>query len=164
MKLIIPLFLISIIISCQPATVPVDLEKERTLLLQSDDIQRTAHLKGDANMLANEVADTIWSVQFGDINASSRSDLAERFGAYFPNVKYEKWDNLETPLINISKDGSLATVSVKKIVIAASKTEEGNWTAADTTIFAWTAAYKKEAGNWKIYSTTSTRRMEDLQK
>lgn len=147
--LFILLFLGLFLTACQA---PADLDKERELLLLSNDNQRKAHMENDLDLLLADMADTVVTVQRGAIRLEAKSDMYERWQSYFASVKYLAWDDLEPPLIEVSKDGSLASVSVRKITIASFEDEP-----IDTTYFAWTSSYKKVAGAWKIYRVTSTR-------
>ncbi len=139
--------------SCQST---VDLELERQLLLESNEIQRTAHMENDASMLVSQIADEMTSVQFGDITLSSVSNVEQRFTNYFKTVKYSKWDDLEDPHITISPDGQLATMLVKKIIETAPVIGDSTGSFSSTQ-FAWGSLYKKVGGQWKIYANISTR-------
>lgn len=129
----------------------VDVEAERAILLQINEKQRTAHMTNDAALLVNSMADSVITVDGGNIYRSSRQQVQDRFTAYFKTVKYFKWDDMEAPVIHIAPGGTMATVSVRKEVVAESIEEP-----RDTTVFAWTSVYRKEGDAWKMYSITST--------
>ncbi len=146
------LFMGLMALSCSQA---IDFEEERHLLLASNELQRKAHFEGSPEILVQEMADTVYTVQRGVIRSSTKPDMIKRWEAYFKRVKYSRWDDLQEPLIQISSDATLATVSVSKITISTlwDEPEAG----IDTTYFAWTSEYKKLNGAWKIYKMTSTR-------
>lgn len=134
---------------------PVQKDKgksDKVLLLESNQRQRQAHMTNNADMLVEELYDTIWSVQNGNININTRQEVQDRFNQYFDIVKYYKWDDVSEPVIRISDDGTLATVSVKKLTTA----RFGADAPISATLFAWTSSYRKVEDNWKIYQTTST--------
>lgn len=137
-----------LLVSCSPKT---ELQNEKNKLLKINEEQRTAHMTNDAEMLVRSMADSLISVDSGNISVNSKEQVQNRFNNYFSMVKYVEWDDLSEPLIEISDDGSLATMSVKKrtIILDNSGTE-------DTTIFAWTSAFKKIGDDWKMFSITST--------
>ncbi len=130
-------------------------------LLQSNEIQRKAHLFGDAELLVSQIADSMTSVRGGNISNASNSEIKKRFEYYFNQVQYIKWDDLEEPRIKISDDGSLAKMYLRKIILIRGKNENDEWEKG-ATVFAWTATHKKINGRWKIISNTSTR--NDLDK
>lgn len=133
----------------------IDLSHDRELLLASNEQQRRAHMENAPGLLSAEMADTVITVQRGQYRIESRENMEVRWENYFASVKYLAWDDLEPPHIEISKDGSLASVSVRKMTIASM-----NGGLIDITFFAWTTGYKKISGAWRIYKVTSTRVLE----
>lgn len=133
----------------------VDMEKERDMLLALNERQREAHFEGNPALMAQGMADTVYTVQRGNISVGTKPDMVKRWEAYFKTVKYSKWDDLQEPLIEISADGTLASMSVKKITVSTLVGDDSG--AVDTTYFAWTSEYKKINGDWKIFKVTSTR-------
>lgn len=126
-------------------------------LLKSNEIQRIAHLTNNANLLVGEIADTMISVQNGKVIYQTNEEVRNRFENYFKSVRYEKWDDLEPPLISISDDGSLATVVLQKETVGSDLDQNNLWSTPSRTVFAWTSVYRKIKGKWKIVSNTSTR-------
>lgn len=134
---------------------PVNIKAEKDKLLLSDDIHRNAHLRGDASLLASQLSDTLISVQHGQFSKASKQEIEQRFSKYFSQLKYRKWDNLAPPIIHISDDGTLASITVNKIT--ETKEIHAPDSAYTSTTFAWTALYRKENDHWKMFSITSTR-------
>lgn len=155
-KLMLPLLLILILLSCKPVYGPEEKLNDISALMQLNENQRKAHMYGDAEMLAAEIADTMISVSRGHIYINSNREIYDRFNNYFKSIEYIKWDDLEDPIINISDDGSYAEMIFKKIVQTRHKNEIGNWEKSST-LFSWSAYHKKLNGKWKIVSNTSTR-------
>ncbi len=133
----------------------IDLEKERALLLASNERQKAAHFEGSPELLLAEMADTVYTVQRGVIRVTTKPEMLQRWEAYFKSVKYSQWDDLQEPLIHISADASQASVSVNKITVSTLVDDPA--AGVDTTYFAWTSGYRKVNGAWKIYKITSTR-------
>lgn len=111
-------------------------------------------MTGDATLLVSQIADSMISVQDGAISKASNEDIKQMFANYFSQVTYRKWDNIDAPVIHISDDTSLASVTVNKIV-ETKRVNTPDSTYSSTT-FAWTTMYRKEKGEWRIYSITST--------
>ena len=139
-----------LLVSCGHKTELLD---EKNKLLAINEEQRTAHMTNDAQMLVRSMADSLISVDSGNISINSKEQVQNRFKNYFSMVKYVEWDDLSEPFIQISNDGSLATMSVKKRTITLD-----NSGIPDTTIFAWTSAFKRIGDDWKMFSITSTNR------
>jgi hypothetical protein len=66
--------------------------------------------------LASLFADDFVSVQDGAISRPSRFASRERFERYFAQVNLFAWDDLDDPVIEVSVDGTQATVLVHKLV------------------------------------------------
>lgn len=145
LSLLITLVLIS---ACQPS---FDYEKETEQLLALNRLQREAHMENDAVKLVSQMADSLITVDGGNIYQVSNAQVLEQFSRQFKTVKYHKWDDIRVPVIHLSPEGNHATISVQKMVIIERLTGK-----IDTTTFAWTSAYQKEAKLWKMYSITST--------
>lgn len=146
--------------SCSKEYTQQDRAKDIAVLLKENETARNAHMLGDAKMLTAGIADTMISVNRGQITKSSNKEVYERFKNYFKNIEYIKWEDLEDPVINISDDGTMAEILYKKIILVRSKNEKGEWEKG-AVLFAWSANHKKINGVWKIISNTSTR--EDLE-
>lgn len=135
------------------------IEEEKKKLLISNEIQRRAHMENDASLLVSQIADSLITVQRGEVRIESNATIKQRFESYFKTVKYLKWDDIVPPVIHISEDGTMATVILEKITEAQHLDDAGNWGPASSTNFAWTATYQKMEGTWKIIAVTSTRKL-----
>lgn len=142
--------------NCKSVYGPEDELNDISALLKSNEVQRTAHLTGNAELLAGEIADTMINVSRGHVYKSSNKEIYNRFNNYFKNVEYIKWDDVEDPIIQISNDGTFAGMILKKIILAKHKNTSGE-REKGATLFSWSALHKKINGKWKITSNTSTR-------
>lgn len=129
----------------------VDISAEKKTILSINEEQRTAHMTNNAQLLVKSIADTLVTIDSGEIYINSNQQVLNQFSNYFSGVKYLEWDDLREPIIDISADGSLATLSVIKRTIT-----EGQNKLNDTTVFAWTSVFKKIEKEWKMVSITST--------
>ncbi len=136
-----------------------DKEGDRQLLLDSNEIQKIAHLENDAAMLVSQIADTMIQVAGGEVKKASNEQVKDRFTNYFDKVKYRRWDDLQPPIIEIASSGDLATVTVHKVI--ETKPMNTHDSLYRETTFAWTAIYKKYSGQWKISTNISTRKIVD---
>ncbi len=120
-------------------------------LLELHELQRNAHFNRDAKLLTSIMADNFTEVRNGKINTPKKEDLFKRFQGYFDSVTFIEWDDIQPPIIKISDDATLAQIFVQKRVKL--KTNENQ---VESTIYAWTATFKKNLNNWVMTSITST--------
>jgi hypothetical protein len=124
-------------------------------LLELHARERRAHLEGDATLLTSGMADHVWESSRGGLNRLSRSDLEERFTAYFRSVRYTVWDDLEAPHVAVSADGSQAWMAV---VIEARLVDTADDGSEHERGFesSWIAAYEKQDDDWKLVGIGSS--------
>jgi hypothetical protein len=81
--------------------------------------------------------------------------MKEMFNAYFNNAKYYEWDDLETPIISISNDASIAWMIVRTRVRRTQKSDSGE--VRDTSfVYAGIMTYEKRQGKWLRIANVST--------
>lgn len=134
------------------------IDKEKNALLKQHRVQREAHMTQDAELFVTVMADTLISVQDGDVNRLSREDNLKRYQAYFSGVnEFLAWDDESPPVIRISEDGTLAWTIVTKRVRYNyyNEDEQLQEIASD---YAWITTYEKRNGKWLITANVSTKR------
>jgi ketosteroid isomerase-like protein len=119
--------------------------------------QRRAHLSADAAALTALFAEDFVSVQDGVISRPSRDASRERFERYFAQVNFIAWDDLDEPVIEVSGDGTLATVLVHKLVHLTFVGTDGEL-EEEMTIFAWAETWRRTDSGWELAMVISTRR------
>lgn len=125
-----------------------------SVILQLNEDQRTAHMNGDADLFVAQMADTITTIQDGQVYINSRQDTYNRFANYFNNVKYAKWDDTHPPSVRLSPDGKMATLIAQKEV-QAGRVSGSDTINYDTSQWAWMASYIKEGKEWKLHAISS---------
>src|SRR6476646_6599754 len=88
-------------------------ETDRESLLELHRQARRAHLEGDAELLTADMADFVWEASRGGLNRISRNEIRERFAAYFAEVRYSIWDDLQPPHIAVATSGDSAWMAVE---------------------------------------------------
>jgi hypothetical protein len=78
--------------------------------------QREAHFNGDASQMVSLFADDFVSVLGGEVSRPTRETSRGRFERYFARVNFVAWDDIVEPTVEVSRDGTLATVLVHKRV------------------------------------------------
>jgi pSer/pThr/pTyr-binding forkhead associated (FHA) protein len=117
--------------------------------------QREAHLSRDASRMAALFADDFVSVRDGEVTRPSRDESRERFERYFARVRFVAWDDIAEPVIEVSDDGTLATVLVRKRVHVA-YVEANGQPAEEETVFAWVEVWRRQDHRWVLAMVSST--------
>jgi len=128
------------------ASKEIQLEKETDALLALNETQKSAHLTQNAELLASTLASQVFIVQAGEVQPGSRQAMLAQYQALFEQLTYERWEDVQPPLIQLSEDGSLASMLVRKLVV--SRQNEDRQAA----LYSWLAGLKKENGQWQVYS------------
>lgn len=117
--------------------------------------QQEAHLTGNAALLVSVFAEDFMNIDSGMINTPTKKQASARFQSYFDRVEFITWDNIEEPVIKISKDGSMAYVIVQKFVHLKIPQSDGSEVESKTN-FAWMEVWEKIEGTWKMKAISST--------
>ena len=123
-------------------------------LLTVHELERRAHLEGDARLLASTFADHIWEASRGQLTRLSRADVEERFRAYFATVRYSVWDDLLAPHVWVAPEGRSGWMAVH---IEARLTGTGGDAPSNREFeSAWIATYEKVDGRWLMTGIASS--------
>ena len=132
-----------------------DLERARAELLALHAEQRRVHLEEDAAGFAALLDEGYVELRDGALLRPTRSELEARFREYFAAVEFLAWDDVDVPAIELSRDGTLATVAVTKLVRTRPEGDEHGPIAR--ALFAWLATCNRHAEGWRITQVASTR-------
>ena len=133
-----------------------EVEAEATRqILALHELQKTDHFEKKAEEFVALLSDDYISVDGGTVSGIDRQAYIDRFQNYFDSVEFEKWDDIDPPIIRFSDDFSMAYTIVNKEVIVKYEEEDGTL-QRDKTIFSWVAIYRKHQGEWKIDCVAST--------
>jgi len=140
-----------------------DLARERAALLELHEAQRRAHLAEDAEALVALFADDYFELADGVLRCPTAEESRARFGRYFEAVEFLAWEDVAPPEIELAADGTLATMTVRKLVRLRTRDADGT-ERLERTLYAWLASCAKDAdGRWRLASVTSTRRPESAE-
>ena len=122
-------------------------------------IEREAHMERNVDLLLSLFADDFVMIDGGEVQRPTRAESRERFGTYFRTVKFRKWDDLAPPSIRVSRDGTLASVIVRKevVLVLADAPAEAK---GERAVFAWMETWEKRDGRWMLVALCSTRTPE----
>ena len=122
-------------------------------MLAIHELERRAHLTGDASLLATVFADHVWEASRGQLTRLSRADIEDRFRSYFATVRYQVWEDLLTPHVWVAEDGQNAWMAVHIEARLTSAEGERREVAFES---AWIATYEKLDGTWQMTGIASS--------
>jgi len=132
----------------------VDLTHEVEQLLSIHAADRRAHFETSAKQLMEHGSDEFISVSHGKIQRTTRAENLKFFEEYFKGAKYYEWDDLEPPIVRVSKDASMAWMIVRTRVRR--ETQRGGQATQQSFVYAGIMAYEKQDGRWARVANVST--------
>lgn len=155
MKYVISIVVFVIGLNIAQTQLKVDLEKEKAELLRLHKSDREAHFKTDVDLLQERSPEEFIAVSDGKIHRTKKSDDRKQFAEYFKWAKYHEWDDLEEPIVRISKDGEMAWMITRVRVRRTQKDALGK-EQEERFVYAGIMTYAKQAGNWMRVANVST--------
>jgi hypothetical protein len=132
-----------------------DFEKEQQELLQIHKADREAHFTTDIDALLSNTSDQFITVQSGTIDTLPRPQLQSIFKTSFEGVTYYEWDDLNPPIIRISRGGTMAWMITRLKVRYVRQDTSGNEEEREF-VYAGIMTYEKLDGKWVRTANVST--------
>jgi hypothetical protein len=101
------------------------------------------------------MAEHVWEASRGGLNRLARTELRDRFAAYFSSVRYSVWDDLQPPLVSVSVDGNSAWMAFE-IEARLTVTAEDGTTQDVSFESSWIATYEMSDGEWRMTGISSS--------
>ena len=133
----------------------INFAKEKENLLEIHVKMRKAHFESDADLMVSSFADKVFRVASGAVTQQSKDEFRQNYQQYFAASTYLEMDDLETPIIQISKDASMAWMIARTKVRFTYKDGSGN-DAEQAFIYAGIVTYEKWDGKWRRTSNVTT--------
>ena len=131
-------------------------DSEKLKLLAVHEAQLQAHRTGDVNLFLDTWHSSAVSVNKGSMETISKTDAYPRFEAYFAETKFVQYEEVKTPIVEVSLDGTLGWVSVE----VHAKGERTSQQTGDTQTFeftsAWVSLFRKIDNEWKLIGNSSS--------
>ena len=124
-----------------------DHKSDEQALLDLHSKAREAHLEGDANLLAQGVADRFMDVGRGHFDWTTREQFRERFTKVFSTNKYSSWENAVPPVVYIAPDGKTGWMAVQ-LKAELTTQQDGKHPEKLNFDMAWMANYEKQNDKW----------------
>ena len=155
MNYIICIVLFAVSLNVAQTGPSVDLEKERADLLRLHEAGREAHFRTDVEQLLGSAPEEFITVSDGKITRVTKSDQRKHFADYFKDAKYYEWDDMEEPIIRVSKDGSMAWM-ITRVKVRRTQKDAAGMEREQKFIYAGIMTYEKHDGKWMQVANVST--------
>lgn len=133
----------------------VDLAEEEKALFLSHVKDRQAHFDRDAEALLVNSVDSFIYVRDGKVSTSLKADRIKGMSNVLKDAEYIKWDNMESPVIRISDDGSMAWV-ITRLEVERMKKDSTGKQNRERFVYAGIMTYKKLEDQWVKEANVST--------
>ncbi len=135
------------------AGIPATSRSASDQILELHATEREGHLRGDASVVTSVLAESVASVQNGDVEIQSREQMRRSFSEYLSGVAYLSWDDLMKPSVHVSSDGTMAWAVVR---IKARFREKGDQSGRIQEFkSSWIATYEKQNSQWRMTGISS---------
>lgn len=155
MKLLMLTLLFVACAACAEAQTPAGLEKEKAELLRLHKSARDAHFKTDVELLLENSPEEMISVSRGKVNRSGKAAGRKMFAEYFRGAKYYEWDDVEEPIVRVSKDASMAWM-ITRIRVRRVQRDAAGVEQEEKFVYAGIMTYEKRDGRWMRVANVST--------
>ena len=155
MKRLCGLVLLAMGMHAAPAALAADIEKEKAELLRMHKADREAHFKTDVEALQKNAPEEMVSVSRGKIHRPTKADGRKMFTSYFKDAKYSEWDDLEEPVVRVSKDGSMAWM-ITRVKVRRTQKDAAGVEKEEKFVYAGIMTYEKVDGRWMRSANVST--------
>ena len=101
------------------------------------------------------MAEHVWEASRGALNRLTRTEVRDRFAAYFSSVRYSVWEDLQPPHVSVAADGLTAWMAVE---IEGRLTAVNPDDASEELRFesSWISVYEKRDGQWLMVGISSS--------
>lgn len=155
MRPIILLLLLFAALNQRMAPQPTDLEKSKEDILRMHASDLAAIVHGDASDLASRLAPQLVSVEGGQVDRLTREALLGHMADSFHDSPHHTADDLETPVIHVSADGTMAWVVVRTLY-RYDEIEPSGKAKNRESISASIFIYEKQDGKWLMTASATT--------
>ncbi len=122
-------------------------------LRAAHEMQRRAHLEGNAELMAPGMADQMVLVSNGELSVNPKEKTIAFFKTYFGRVKYLEWSDAAPAVVTVSPDGQIGwmAVKVRARYVERAKPEAGEKAFKSS----WIATYQRVGCEWKMTGNAS---------
>jgi hypothetical protein len=106
-------------------------------------------------LLQQDAPEEFIAVSGGKVYRSKKADGRKQFTEYFRGAKYYEWDDVEEPILRISKDGSMAWM-ITRVRVRRTQKDAAGVEREEKFVYAGIMTYEKQAGKWMRVANVST--------
>lgn len=133
-----------------PATAELEMRRMHARII-------AAHLERSVDDWMALEADTLLSVNGGEMTFPVAADRRAQRAAYFASTTFTSYRDLKEPVVRVAGDASLGWLAAEVEVIGTRRGEDGRESAVRD-IFAWVELYARAGNAWKLVGIASNRR------
>ena len=128
-------------------------EEAAAELRAAHEMDRRAHLEGNAELMAPGMADQVAVLSNGNLSVNPKEKMISFFKGYFARVKYLEWADAAPPIINVSPDGQVGwmAVKVRARYLERAKPDTGEKAFKSS----WISTYRRVGCEWKLTANSS---------
>ena len=131
-------------------------EKEINELLKIHKQDREAHFRTDIELLlSHHPEEGFIAVTQGKISRRDKAAGRQRYETYFKQATYYEWDDLEPPIIRVSKDGTLGWM-ITRLKVRRTQKDSSGAEQEQKFVYAGITTFEKKEGKWIRTANVST--------
>jgi hypothetical protein len=134
-------------------------DAEEILRLHKELIE--SHKAYDVDKLFTPEADSVVTVNGGEVFFQTKKERIPRFKQYLENTSFEEYRDLIEPIVRVSKDGTLGWL-IAQVKITGAHIDESKKSKPFDTVWAWIELYEKRNGRWYRIGDVSTLKQMDV--
>lgn len=143
-----------VVAACAQESFPApDLDVLRGELRALHEASVQAHLDGDADFFARDLADDYLVVSGAEISRPSAEEVRAMFGGYLSSIDFDRYETTDGPIVGVSDDGSVGWIITQVEVDGRSVT--GGDTLSLMYASAWLTLYRRVEGRWIMQANVS---------
>lgn len=119
-------------------------------LLELHELERTAHLNGDAALMGSLFGEVIHEASAGEVRTLTHEQLQRRFADSWATLRYLEWSDVQPPIVGVfgNTGWMLARVHARRVA-------SGGGALPDFDA-SWIAIYEKRDDGWKLIAVSSS--------
>ena len=106
-----------------------------------------SHLRNDVDGVLEAEADEIMVASRGEVLFPTKVERAMQFERYLKNVQFEEYRDLISPIVRVSRDGTLGWL-IAQVRIVGTRMDSGGKSIPIESTWAWIELYEKREGRW----------------
>lgn len=130
-------------------------QDERAAVLALHHKSREAHFRGDVEAILEGAAPEVVNVTQGRIHRVARQQTRQFLTNYLQGATYLEWDDLEPPVVRVSRDGTMAWLAVRVHSRRTKRTPQGIENE-ESFVFSGLMALEKHDGKWVRVASATT--------